>query len=252
MPAEVPQILINKERLRNLNFDIELLGDCDTVIGELCRRLGQEWAELAGSEPMNQLSQDDLPTPTASPTPEDNTNQTEREAADRKVESDNQTENGSHGEKSEIEEDKKGITETNASELSENVIECNSGTNSESGSQVNKVEKENCPMELGDDEMNKLEQAKNQNENSVDNINTKPGECVDSGKDTSQPGPSSEGENGSGEPAGGTSSLDDQPVPLEVPRSWWRPAKHNLANRLNCKCWGFFISHSYRFFMNQK
>lgn len=240
MPAEVPQILINKERLRNLNFDIELLGDCDTVIGELCRRLGQEWVELAGSEPMNQLSQDDLPTPTASPSPEDNTDQTEREAADRKVESDNQTKTGSNGEKARIEEDKKDIMETNTSELSENVIEGNSGTNSESGSQVIKIEKENCPMELGDDrgdgEKNKPEQSKNQNENSVDHVNTKPGECVDSGNDTSQPGPSSEGENGSGEPAGGTSSSDDQPVPLEVTRSWWRPAKHNLANRLSCKC----------------
>ncbi len=35
----VPQILINRERLDH-NFDIELLGDADVILGELARRLG--------------------------------------------------------------------------------------------------------------------------------------------------------------------------------------------------------------------
>lgn len=44
-PAHVPQIWINKDRfngyecdLRGVQFDIELIGDCDTVVSELCRR----------------------------------------------------------------------------------------------------------------------------------------------------------------------------------------------------------------------
>nr|XP_042895951.1 NAD-dependent protein deacetylase sirtuin-1 isoform X3 [Parasteatoda tepidariorum] len=43
IPTNVPQILINREPLKQLNFDIELLGDCDVIIGELCRRLEDEW-----------------------------------------------------------------------------------------------------------------------------------------------------------------------------------------------------------------
>ena len=36
---EVPQILINRELLRNKNFDINLLGDCDVIVNEISRRL---------------------------------------------------------------------------------------------------------------------------------------------------------------------------------------------------------------------
>jgi NAD-dependent deacetylase sirtuin 1 len=36
LPSNVPQILINRERLPHLNFDIELLGDSDIVIDQLC------------------------------------------------------------------------------------------------------------------------------------------------------------------------------------------------------------------------
>ena len=37
------QILINRESLRHLDFDIELLGDCDVICNELLVRLGHEW-----------------------------------------------------------------------------------------------------------------------------------------------------------------------------------------------------------------
>jgi len=41
---EVPQILINREPVgkRIAEWDIELLGDCDAIVAELCRRLGWE------------------------------------------------------------------------------------------------------------------------------------------------------------------------------------------------------------------
>ncbi|CAF1029983.1 unnamed protein product [Didymodactylos carnosus] len=41
LPSHVPQILINRETLSHKNFDIELLGNCDTIINELCLRLSQ-------------------------------------------------------------------------------------------------------------------------------------------------------------------------------------------------------------------
>ena len=36
LPAHVPQILINRELLDNFGFDVELLGDADVVINQLC------------------------------------------------------------------------------------------------------------------------------------------------------------------------------------------------------------------------
>lgn len=54
---KVPQILINKERLEHVMFDIELLGDCDHIIQELCLRLGGDWTKLCEpvTKPLKQL-----------------------------------------------------------------------------------------------------------------------------------------------------------------------------------------------------
>ncbi|XP_074856295.1 NAD-dependent protein deacetylase sirtuin-1 isoform X2 [Carettochelys insculpta] len=49
IPHEVPQILINREPLPHLHFDVELLGDCDVIINELCQRLGDEYTKLCYS-----------------------------------------------------------------------------------------------------------------------------------------------------------------------------------------------------------
>ncbi|XP_007895509.2 NAD-dependent protein deacetylase sirtuin-1 [Callorhinchus milii] len=46
IPHDVPQVLINREPLSHLNFDVELLGDCDVIINELCHRLSGEFEEL--------------------------------------------------------------------------------------------------------------------------------------------------------------------------------------------------------------
>ena len=46
LPPEVPQILINREPLRQMTFDVELLGDCDVIVAELCQRLGGSWRDL--------------------------------------------------------------------------------------------------------------------------------------------------------------------------------------------------------------
>lgn len=64
LPADVPQILINREPLSHLSFDVELLGDCDVIVNELCRRLGDGWAVL--NEPgsaLTEIMKGDLPTP---------------------------------------------------------------------------------------------------------------------------------------------------------------------------------------------
>ncbi|XP_078079774.1 NAD-dependent protein deacetylase sirtuin-1 isoform X2 [Mustelus asterias] len=49
IPHHVPQVLINREPLNHLNFDVELLGDCDVVINELFHRLGGEFEELCSN-----------------------------------------------------------------------------------------------------------------------------------------------------------------------------------------------------------
>jgi NAD-dependent deacetylase sirtuin 1 len=62
---EVPQILINREPLNHLNFDVELLGDCDRIVEEICNRLGDSWSGLCKSSTfLNQISE--MPPP---PTP---------------------------------------------------------------------------------------------------------------------------------------------------------------------------------------
>ena len=40
IPTHVPQLYISREPCSHVNFDIDLLGDCDTVIEELCQRAG--------------------------------------------------------------------------------------------------------------------------------------------------------------------------------------------------------------------
>jgi NAD-dependent histone deacetylase SIR2 len=40
---DVPQIYISREPIRDIAFDLQLLGDCDTVVAELCRAAGNGW-----------------------------------------------------------------------------------------------------------------------------------------------------------------------------------------------------------------
>jgi NAD-dependent deacetylase sirtuin 1 len=64
LPQKVPQILINREPLMHLNFDIELLGDCDVIISELCRRLAEGFEVLADSSTsLTEITRDQLRTP---------------------------------------------------------------------------------------------------------------------------------------------------------------------------------------------
>ncbi|KAI1826985.1 SIR2-domain-containing protein [Xylaria intraflava] len=42
LPTNIPQICITRDPIGHVNFDIDLLGDCDVVVTELCRRLGWE------------------------------------------------------------------------------------------------------------------------------------------------------------------------------------------------------------------
>lgn len=40
LPPGVPQMYISREPVKHIDFDIDLLGDCDVVVAELCRRAG--------------------------------------------------------------------------------------------------------------------------------------------------------------------------------------------------------------------
>lgn len=42
VPHSVPQILINRTPITHMTFDVQLLGDCDVIVPELCRRLNWE------------------------------------------------------------------------------------------------------------------------------------------------------------------------------------------------------------------
>ncbi|TVY38768.1 NAD-dependent protein deacetylase [Lachnellula subtilissima] len=42
LPSNIPQIYISRDPVSHVNFDIDLLGDCDIVVAELCRRAGWE------------------------------------------------------------------------------------------------------------------------------------------------------------------------------------------------------------------
>uniref|UniRef100_A0A1B0D9H0 protein acetyllysine N-acetyltransferase n=1 Tax=Phlebotomus papatasi TaxID=29031 RepID=A0A1B0D9H0_PHLPP len=46
----VPQILINREPLPHMRFDVELLGDSDVIIDHLCNELGGEWRDICWRE----------------------------------------------------------------------------------------------------------------------------------------------------------------------------------------------------------
>ncbi|KAF9187231.1 NAD-dependent histone deacetylase sir2 [Haplosporangium sp. Z 11] len=42
LPANIPQILINRTPITHMAFDVQLLGNCDTIVAELCRMAGWE------------------------------------------------------------------------------------------------------------------------------------------------------------------------------------------------------------------
>ncbi|CAG8958682.1 hypothetical protein HYFRA_00011524 [Hymenoscyphus fraxineus] len=42
LPASIPQMYISREPVSHVNFDVDMLGDCDVVVAELCRRMGWE------------------------------------------------------------------------------------------------------------------------------------------------------------------------------------------------------------------
>ena len=70
LPAKVPQILINREPLRHLNFDVELLGDCDIIVSELCHRLENGWTSICTTDgPSRQITRDEMSTPPLSSRP---------------------------------------------------------------------------------------------------------------------------------------------------------------------------------------
>ncbi|KAG1676272.1 NAD-dependent protein deacetylase sirtuin-1 [Nymphon striatum] len=65
IPAHVPQILINREPLENLNFDVELLGDSDVIVNELALRLGTDWSNLCNDmTSLNELNMHEKNKPT--------------------------------------------------------------------------------------------------------------------------------------------------------------------------------------------
>ncbi|XP_065355695.1 NAD-dependent histone deacetylase sirtuin-1 [Calliphora vicina] len=61
IPNNVPQILINREQLHHLEFDVELLGDGDVIINQICHRLGEDWKDICFNEEVLKESKDLIP-----------------------------------------------------------------------------------------------------------------------------------------------------------------------------------------------
>ncbi|KAF4532265.1 hypothetical protein B566_EDAN016447 [Ephemera danica] len=55
IPSRVPQILINREPLPHLSFDVELLGDSDVIINQLCHIMGGEWSSECWQESLQEV-----------------------------------------------------------------------------------------------------------------------------------------------------------------------------------------------------
>lgn len=51
LPSTVPQIYVSRDPVNHINFDINLLGDCDTVVAALCKRA--DWDLKHGMLPSN-------------------------------------------------------------------------------------------------------------------------------------------------------------------------------------------------------
>ncbi|KAM0348959.1 hypothetical protein ACHAPU_003893 [Fusarium lateritium] len=52
LPSHIPQIYVSRQAVSHINFDIDLLGDCDVVVAELCRRLS--WSMVHEMIPKDQ------------------------------------------------------------------------------------------------------------------------------------------------------------------------------------------------------
>jgi NAD-dependent histone deacetylase SIR2 len=42
LPAHVPQMYISRDPISHFEFDIDMLGECDVIVSELCKRIGWE------------------------------------------------------------------------------------------------------------------------------------------------------------------------------------------------------------------
>jgi NAD+-dependent protein deacetylase SIR2 len=84
LPPGVPQIYISRDPVNHIEFDIELLGDCDQIVTELCRRAGWDFnhemvspGQVLEANPYSETS-----TTRWRMTPKDGSATTKREAQD--------------------------------------------------------------------------------------------------------------------------------------------------------------------------
>ncbi|KAL7946103.1 chromatin regulatory protein sir2 [Trichoderma barbatum] len=52
LPPHIPQIYVSRQAVTHINFDIDLLGDCDVVVAELCQQL--KWPFVHEMVPVDQ------------------------------------------------------------------------------------------------------------------------------------------------------------------------------------------------------
>ncbi|XP_053393570.1 NAD-dependent protein deacetylase sirtuin-1-like [Mercenaria mercenaria] len=284
LPAHVPQILINKEHLRNLNFDVELLGDCDKVVGEICRRLGDDWAKIAGSENMTQITMDELLTPTSSPKPPE----TESDKSEVKTDESNCKA-----------DQEQTVNSENSSNVTSTSTEVRENTNNSEASETESDVKCHCNKDVGEDnenvkvgiekaDSNEVHVCKSGGENLAEGTSTKPSqsggeyetqnvknitepEARDTGTakkvvDCDTTTSTGQGNSASAETKSvsktdngkvsddakpGCSSEDNQKpsstADVKKTRKMWRPYRQNVALRLESNQFCFVPPHKYIF-----
>lgn len=54
--ADVPQILINREPLPQARFDVELYGNSDEIVAQLCSMMGPDFSEMAKADQLVEIT----------------------------------------------------------------------------------------------------------------------------------------------------------------------------------------------------
>jgi len=84
IPKHIPQVLINRERLAHMTFDVELLGDCDVIINQLCHMLEGDWSPGIHKPILEQTQV--IPPPTLNKEdPSENSTNEAKDASENKV-----------------------------------------------------------------------------------------------------------------------------------------------------------------------
>ena len=225
----MPQILINREPLKHLNFDVELLGDCDVIVNELCHRISNSWSSLCTTDtPGSEITRDELLTPPCQspvriPLSEENIAEPSKGDSDKSVASriDDEVNNIEATDKTDPNEN----TDNNPDKYDKELVDSKTGVSEQVEINANEPV---IPKDSSDEPPQtspKPESSGSVKEQGANGAESSTGNSNSSEKEISQdPGVSSS----SAMPGSSSTSEKD----LEEVRACWQPRLINLASRL--------------------